>query len=663
MTSKIEKLNLPLILAPAGNKDSFLAALAAGADAVYCGLKQFSARMEAPNFSLDEMASLVQLAHDRKTEVYITFNSLLKPADIESAGTFLDQLNRWVRPDALIIQDLSLIRLARQIGFKGKLHLSTLANVSFPAALDLIHQEFGSEINRVVLPRELNIDEIKQTADACPNELDLEVFVHGALCYGISGRCYWSSYMGGKSGIRGRCVQPCRRFYTQKKETKRFFSCQDLSLDVLVKVLLSIPKIRVWKIEGRKKGPHYVYYTVSAYKMLRDHAGDPQMKKAALGMLEQALGRPGTHYHFLPQRPQNPINTEDQTGSGRLIARMKGGGAQPFIIPHEELLPGDLLRVGYEDAPGHTVFRAVKYVPKKGRLYINRKFRKTPPKNTPVFLIDRREKALQDLLIDLDKELNTFKTQKVGTSRFRADMSQKRPISFAQLDLPVWRFPEPGFSDSPFGLWLSSDLDLEALQIDVAAVWWWLPPVIWPSEEDRWTSLIHDLLKKGARVFVLNAPWQPALFPQINRKLSFWAGPFCNIANGWAIDVLAAMGFDGVIVSPELGGQDASGLPEQSRLPLGIVLSGNWPLSISRVRPDDLKPEFGFASPKGEQAWLHQHGSEYWVYPNWKLDLSNKKEMLQASGYSLFVFLEEPLPRQIHLKQRKGLWNWDIDLS
>ncbi|NNL40914.1 MAG: U32 family peptidase, partial [Desulfobacterales bacterium] len=126
---------LPEILAPAGNKKSFLAALAAGADAVYCGMKHFSARMMAKNFSLEELASLTQLAHDMGIKVYVALNSLLKPEDLNRAVRLTEALGRWVKPDALIIQDLSFIQLARQTGFSGELHLSTLANASFPAAL------------------------------------------------------------------------------------------------------------------------------------------------------------------------------------------------------------------------------------------------------------------------------------------------------------------------------------------------------------------------------------------------------------------------------------------------------------------------------------------------------------------------------------------------
>ena len=196
-----------------------------------------------------------------------------------------------MKPHGLIIQDPGVLALARQAGYEGGLFLSTLANLTHPASL-LAAKELGAD--RVILPRELSIDEVKQISAACPEGLDLEMFIHGALCWCVSGRCYWSSYMGGKSGLRGRCVQPCRRVYKQRNHSGRFFSCLDLSLDVLAKTITDIPHLSCWKIEGRKKGPHYVYHVVTAYKMLRDNPDDPQARKDAEKILEMALGRPST---------------------------------------------------------------------------------------------------------------------------------------------------------------------------------------------------------------------------------------------------------------------------------------------------------------------------------------------------------------------------------
>ena len=425
MTESYPKINPPEILAPAGNKAAFLAAVAAGADAIYCGLKNFSARMEAKNFTLEEFPGLVHLAHEKGTKVFAAINSLLKPDDLPQAGQLLDFLQRRAEPDAVIIQDLGMLPLIKQTGFGGEIHLSTLANVSFSGALQVIRHDL--RVNRVVLPRELNIDEIKALARLCPAHLDLEVFVHGALCYGVSGRCYWSSYMGGKSGLRGRCVQPCRRRYSQADRSQRYFSCQDLSVDVLAKVLLSIPKVRTWKIEGRKKGPHYVYHTVCAYRMLRDHPHDAKMKKEALLLLSRALGRSGTHYFLLPQRPQNPVNLTRQTGSGLLIGKIKGDRQKPYIITREDLFSGDVLRTGYEDETGHSMKRIGRSVPKGGRLYFSPSAKNAVAKGAPVFLTDRREKHLDDLIDGLNGQLLPDRVSSGGIPAFNFQLPAALP--------------------------------------------------------------------------------------------------------------------------------------------------------------------------------------------------------------------------------------------
>ncbi len=654
------KISPPEILAPAGNRASFLAAVAARADAVYCGLKLFSARMQAKNFEMEEFAALVHLAHEQGVKVFVTINALLKSDDLLRAGQMLDQLQRLVKPDAVIVQDLALVQLVKQTGFSGEIHLSTLANAGFSAALQVIRQKL--EVDRVVLPRELNIDEIKQLAAVCPPGLGLEVFVHGALCYAVSGRCYWSSYMGGKSGLRGRCVQPCRRQYSQSNQKNRYFSCQDLSVDVLAKVLLSIPQVRTWKIEGRKKGPHYVYYTVSAYRMLRDHGQDAQTKKAALQMLSRALGRPGTHYNFLPQRPQNPVNLSYQTGSGLLVGRIKGSGQKPYFIAREELLTGDVLRLGYEDEAGHSIKRIGRSVPKGGRLDVSFSSKKAPVKGAPVFLTDRREKALVDMISDLEKTLGQIPESRNPASSFKPRLPAGISKKARMLDLPVYRKATGSIPRDGVGLWLSGQSVKKIAAKMKSPVWWWLPPVVWPDNEIEIRSQVEMAIKKGARHFVLNAPWQIAFFKK-QKGFHLWAGPFCNLANSLAIAAVKSMGLTGAIVSPELGREDYLQLPQQSPIPLGVVIAGSWPLCVARSLAEDVKPYKAFSSPRGEQAWVAKYDSDYWVYPNWKIDLKRHKKLLERAGYQLFVDLIEPIPQTVKLKKRQGLWNWDISLK
>ncbi len=650
----------PEILAPAGNKESFLAALAAGADAIYCGLKSYSARMAAKNFTLEEMTALAGLAHEKGVKVYLTVNTLIKPDELAPLGRQLDIIQRHVQPDALIIQDLALIPLARQAGYEGELHLSTLANVSMAQMLPRLPATLG--VQRVVLPRELNIEEIRYMADACPPDLGLELFVHGALCYGVSGRCYWSSWLGGKSGLRGRCVQPCRRRYTHEKNSRRYFACQDLSLDVLVKVLPSIPQVRAWKIEGRKKGPHYVYYTVTAYKMLRDQGQDAQAKKAALGLLEQSLGRPGTHYGFLPQRPQNPIEPQKDSGSGLLVGKIRGGAAQPHFEPRIEMLPGDKLRLGYEDDPWHDTLDLSKTIPKGGRFFLKKSKGSPPANGTPVFLIDRREEALNDQLQKLSARLPEPLPRISETSTFALRLPPASPKSAQARQMHVMRRPGHRMRQSSLAIWLELNSLASTDSRQVAHIWWWLPPVIWPEEEDQWQQLIKKMLRAGGRRFVLNAPWQIVLFNR-PEQLNIWAGPFCNIANPMAVRAFKLLGGQGVIVSPELGKQDFAALSDKSVLPLGIVLSGYWPYCVSRTLAEGVKLSQPFVSPRGEEGWARRYGSLYWIYPNWSIDLQPERQALVSAGYRLFVHLDEPVPRAVRTKKRPGRWNWDIGLK
>ncbi|MDY6831246.1 MAG: U32 family peptidase [Thermodesulfobacteriota bacterium] len=652
------KNHKPRILAPAGGKASFLAALAAGADAIYCGLKSFSARMAAENFTPAELCALTELAHKKGVKVFVALNTLVRPGEIFQVRQMIHLLGREVGADALIVQDLSVVELAKQAGFKGELHLSTLGAVTFSKALGLISSALG--VSRVVLPREFHIDEIKQMARACPPGMSLEVFVHGALCYGVSGRCYWSSYMGGKSGLRGRCVQPCRRTYTQARSEGRWFSCLDFSVDVLTKTLLPLPQITAWKIEGRKKGPHYVYYTTTAYKLLRDHGNDPKMKKDAMGYLEQALGRKTTHYNFLPQRPYPPSGQEEQTGSGLLAGRVKSDGSRPALSPRMGLIKGDLLRIGYEDKPGHSLLRVPAAVPARGRLVLKVRGG-VPAAGTPVFLIDRMEDALETMIRDLGAELTDAPCRETASAAPDRAARQRRPAPGSPEEMTVYRSLPRGRQAHGVGLWLSLEERAGGAARLNAQQWLWLPPVVWQEDADRWQALVSRMVKQGARRFVLNAPWQISLFERTG-NLDLWAGPFCNQANGVSIQVLAGMGFSGVIVSPELGKEDYAVLPGQSPVLLGVVVSGSLPLCVARTLPGPVREKTLFSSPGKENAWAEKHSGLVWLYPDWMVDLRPRQKMLEQWGYRLFVHLHHSPPQGVKIRQRPGMWNWDVGL-
>ena len=521
-------------------------------------------------------------------------------------------------------------------------------------------------MNRVVVPRELNLDEVKIMADACPKDLDLEIFVHGALCHCVSGRCYWSSYLGGKSGLRGRCVQPCRRLYTQgKHHPQRLFSCSDLSLDILTKPLLSMPKVASWKIEGRKKGPHYVFYTVKAYQMLRDNPQDAQTKKAALELLDQALGRPATHSIFLPQRPFQPVTPGEETSSGRLVGEIKREQKKIYFQPREDLHPGDMLRVGYEDQPGHRTIPIRRRVPKRGRIDIpfNPKIKgPSLPSGTKVFLVDRRERELTKLIKGLESELALFPAPEPKESSFTPQWPQvKAGKKTGSTSITLFRTFPRGRINNRGAFWLERATIGQVPTSITSRSQWWLPPVIWPDEDKKYRSLIKEAVKKGAREFVLGSPWQAAYFED-RKNVSLTAGPFCNVSNRMALGVLRDLGCSSAIISPELSFEDIQVLSQNPPVTLGVVVKGLWPFGISRFQTESVRFDEPIQSPMDETSFVQRHGQNNWIYPAWELDLTKEGRALERLGIKNFITIRETWPKAVPRPKRTSDFNWKLKL-
>lgn len=192
------------LLAPAGNAAAALAAFDAGADAVYAGMAKFNARERSENFSEKMLAGIVEYAHGIGRKVYITFNTIIKEDELAQAVEYLSILNS-IRPDALIIQDLGILNIIREYFPKLKVHASTQMGFHNSAGLKLAG-ELG--FSRVIMERQVTFGELRAIVPQSP--VDLEIFVHGALCCSMSGQCLFSSWHGGASGNRGKCKQPCR---------------------------------------------------------------------------------------------------------------------------------------------------------------------------------------------------------------------------------------------------------------------------------------------------------------------------------------------------------------------------------------------------------------------------------------------------------------------
>ena len=194
------------LLAPAGNKESLIAAIQAGCNAVYLSGKAFGARAFAANFSLDELKEAISYAHLHHVKVYLTLNTLIMEKELVSIEEYLQELT-VIKPDALLIQDLGLIKLIKTKYPFFTVHASTQMNIYSEKAVKYLKQ-LGVE--RIVLARETDLETVKKIKE---EGLEVEVFVHGALCFSSSGNCYLSSRIGGRSGNRGRCAGPCRKNY------------------------------------------------------------------------------------------------------------------------------------------------------------------------------------------------------------------------------------------------------------------------------------------------------------------------------------------------------------------------------------------------------------------------------------------------------------------
>ena len=261
---------LPELLSPVGGRAQLEAAVNNGADAVYMGGSLFNARINAENFTEETLAEAIDYAHENGVKVYITLNTLIRDSELERAFRYACRLYEK-GADALILQDMGLARLVHKYLPDFPIHLSTQGTVYNVHALDLVRQ-LG--FSRVVPARELSLDEIRRFCGAAHScaRLDVEVFIHGALCMCYSGQCQMSRLFGGggRSGNRGLCAQPCRLPYTDDKGRKGFFlSPKDLCTIELMPQLIEAG-VDSFKIEGRLKSAEYVAVTTAVYRKYLD---------------------------------------------------------------------------------------------------------------------------------------------------------------------------------------------------------------------------------------------------------------------------------------------------------------------------------------------------------------------------------------------------------
>ncbi len=277
------------LLSPAGNREALVAAIACGADAVYLGYTAFGARSYAGNFDADGLRGALAYAHERGKKIYVTVNTLVKQCEIDDLCDVLDLLSE-VGVDAVLVQDMGVARMIQQRYPQLVLHASTQMTINNAQGAQLM-KNMG--FSRVVPARECSLEELRKMADV---GVEVEAFAHGALCVAVSGQCLFSSMIGGRSGNRGRCAQPCRLPYTLEDGTSGYLlSTKDLML------IDRIPELRdagvySFKLEGRMKRPEYVGVITRAYREALDAAEahvDYHPSKSVIEGLRQVFNRGG----------------------------------------------------------------------------------------------------------------------------------------------------------------------------------------------------------------------------------------------------------------------------------------------------------------------------------------------------------------------------------
>lgn len=358
----MSNLKKPEILAPAGSLEILYTAISAGADAVYCSGKQFGARRFAPNFTNEELIIASKYVHLRKKKLYVTVNTIVFENELATLREYVDFLYQYV--DGVIVQDLGVMHYLRKTYPDFPVHLSTQCNVHNVKNAQFF-QSLG--ISRIVLARETPLEVVNEIAKL---NIDVEIFVHGALCFSYSGNCYMSYAIGGRSGNRGSCAQPCRKRYSLYEDNKCILEDSSLLSMKDLMTLEDVDKlcdlgVTSFKIEGRMKQKEYVVSVVKAYREAVDSWYNKQqfnLKAEVLDSLKATFNRQFTKGYLLNALNNEVTNQLTVNHQGLYIGDVITTSKTQVIIKlHKPLILHDAIRlIDRENECGFIVTRIIK---------------------------------------------------------------------------------------------------------------------------------------------------------------------------------------------------------------------------------------------------------------------------------------------------------------
>jgi putative protease len=357
MKQKIE------LLSPAGDMEKFKMALAYGADGVYLAGQRFGLRAYAGNFNEEELKQAVDMAHKQNKKVYVTMNMIPHNQDFDGMEQYVAFLYN-MEVDAIIVSDPGIIALAQEVAPELELHLSTQANCVNSRSANYWHRQ---GIKRVVLARELSLEQIKEIRDNTPESLELEAFVHGAMCIAYSGRCLMSNYMAYRSGNRGECAQPCRWEYDlveKKRPDQAFgigqdesgtyvFNSKDLCMINHLQEVINAG-ITSLKIEGRMKSAYYTACVTGVYRQELDRIAqlkeEYQPLEASVEELDKVSHRPYTtaFYFGKPDESTQEYHVSKYVRNYDFVAKVIGFDAERQWLKLEQrnhFKKGDVLEL------------------------------------------------------------------------------------------------------------------------------------------------------------------------------------------------------------------------------------------------------------------------------------------------------------------------------
>ena len=419
----------PELLLPAGNVESFYAAIRGGTDAIFMGLRNFNARGRAMNFSNAQLLAAIQEAKQKNVKIYVTLNTVIKNAELKDLIDALSFLSK-ARVDAVIIQDWGVYLIARHF-FPGlKIHASTQMGNHNSMGVNF---NSSKGISRTILARELTMQELKHISGKINSEIEL--FVHGALCYSFSGMCLFSSFQGGQGANRGMCAQPCRMIYHDAGEKRFIFSLKDnQQLENIQK--LTECRVSSLKVEGRMKSADYVFQVARAYRLAIDQ---PARTEQAAEMLHFDMGREKISY-FLGGDVKNGITASPNTGI-EIGAIERVEGKNILLRSRFELKQGNRLRIQCVGTNSSVNMKVSGIVSRNGVYELQNIDKSGISAGDPVFLVGLGDEKFPTKFRNMPQE-PAFQWSRNQKQKVYDELNVKKhasqPQLFVRIDNPDW---------------------------------------------------------------------------------------------------------------------------------------------------------------------------------------------------------------------------------